>query len=140
MTKFLLDYLHKDKISVMGISWGAAFGANLVLDHPEYYDRLIAMSWPVDSIGYDNLSEYGYYQCMQCSSWKDFSVLNRTDYQVPVYVIMGDRDDTVMTPVTKACYDRINAPDKGYYEVTGGHYMPMLLSEKLSEIVHGSAE
>ena len=34
----------------MGISWGAEFGAHLVLDHPEDYDMLIAMSWPIDDI------------------------------------------------------------------------------------------
>lgn len=235
MTKFLLDYLHKDKITVMGISWGAAFGANLVLAHPEYYDKLIAMSWPVDGIemqkafkeqalewtkddpelhkaaeniitdqaeydsmsldeqrlagleqyainekycepdslfagdvslvsamifnpycslkdyyntyiginkyiDYDNLTAFCYFQCMQIGSFKDFSVFDRTDYKVPVYVIMGDQDYTVMTSVTKAYFDRITAPDKQYFEVKGGHYMPMLLSEKLSETVHAIAK
>ena len=37
-------------------------------------------------------------------------------------------------------YDNITAPDKAYYEVEGGHYMPMLLSEKLSETVHEITE
>lgn len=235
MTKFLLDYLHKDKITVMGISWGAAFGANMVLDHPEHYDRLIALSWPVDgieiqkafkeqalewtkddpelhkkaeniiteqsvydsmtldeqykaameqysieekycepdslfagdvnvitavifnpycslkdyyntyyalphSIDYDNLSDFGYFQCMMQSSWKDFSVLDRTEYKVPVYTVNGSKDYTIMPCVVKEYFDSINAPDKAYYEVEGGHYMPMLLSERLSEIVHEITE
>ena len=235
MTKFLLDYLHTDKITVMGISWGAALGANMVLDHPEHYDKLIALSWPVDnieiqkafkeqalewtnddpelhkkaeniiteqsvydsmsldeqyqaaleqysieekycepdslfvgdvnvitsvifnpycslkdyyniyvalphSIDYDNLSRFCYFQCMMKGSWEDFSVLDRKKYKVPVYTINGNKDYTIMPSVTKAYFDSINAPDKAYYEVEGGHYMPMLLSDNLSEIVHEITE
>ena len=235
MTQFLRDYLQTDKITLMGISWGAAFGANMVLDHPEYYDSLIALSWPVDNIeiqkgfkelalewtkddpafhkkaenivteqavydsmtleeqyhssleldsiaekycepdtysaadisliaaiifnpycslknyyntyiarprsyDYENLSRNCYFESMQMGTMKAFSVLDRTAYQVPVYVVMGDKDYTVMTSVTKAYYDSITAPDKSYYEVPGGHFMPMLLSEKLSAIVHEITE
>ena len=230
MTKFLLDYMGKDKISILGISWGAAFGSNLVLDHPEYYETLYALSLPVDNIEiqkaykdmalewtknapelhklaeniiteqakYDSMSyeeqrlaqveqysfeekyaepdsltagdvnilaayvfnpyyslkdyyntfyasapknpdefeDYCYYHCAMKGTWKDFSILDRTDYKVPVYIIMGNKDYTVMTSVTKAYYERISAPDKNYYEVEGGHYMPMLRSARLSEIVH----
>ena len=231
MTKFLLDYMHTDKITVMGISWGAAFGANMVLDHPEYYDKLIALSWPVDnieiqkafkeqalewtkddpefhkkaeniiteqsvydsmtfdeqleaskeqysieerycepdslfvgdvnlisamifnpywslkdyyniyvtqsnSLNYDNLSDFCYYQCMMKGSWEAFSVLDRTEYKVPVYTINGNKDYTIMPCVVKEYFDSITAPDKAYYEVEGGHYMPMLLSDQLSETVH----
>lgn len=215
MTKFLLDYMDKDKISLMGISWGAAFGAGLVLDHPENYDRLFALSLPVDNIeqlkalknealewtkndpkyhaiaesiitdqaDFDKYTEpdsefagdvdvisamifcpywsvrdyynmffasvptkvedfpqYPYLACCQWGNMSVISVLDRTDYKVPVYIIMGDKDYTVMTSVTKKYYDNITAPDKGYYEVEGGHYMPMLLSEKLSETVHEITE
>ena len=235
MTKFLLDYLDTDKLTVMGISWGAAFGANMVLDHPEHYDTLIAMSWPVDgieiqkafkeqalewtkddpelhkkaeniiteqavydsmtfdemysaameqyaveaaycepdslfagdvnvitamlfnpycslkdyyntyvalpnSIDMDHMSDYCYAQCSMQKSWKAFSVLDRTEYQVPVYTINGDQDYSIMPCVVKDYFDSITAPDKAYYEVEGGHYMPMLLSERLSEIVHEITE
>ncbi len=56
MTEYLLDRFGVDKISIMGISWGAAFGANLVLDHPEHYDKLIALSMVVD--GMETLKAY----------------------------------------------------------------------------------
>lgn len=234
MTKFLLDYMDKDKISIMGISWGAAFGARLVLNHPENYDRFFALSLPVDNIeqlkalknvalewtkndpeyraiaesiiidqaDFDKMTteekrqlsmewnklyekytepdsefagdvnvisamifcpywsvkdyynmffasvptkvedfpQYPYLDCGQWGNMSTISVLDRTDYKVPVYIIMGDKDYTVMTSVTKKYYDNITAPDKGYYEVEGGHYMPMLLSEKLSETVHEITE
>ena len=230
MTKFLLDYMGKDRISVLGISWGAAFGSNLVLNHPEYYDRLFSLSLPVDNIemlkalkeqslewtkddpelhkiaesiiteqsvwdtmtteemrqtslewnkikdkytepdsefagdvnipsamifcpywslrdyynmffasiprSIEDIPDYPYLDCGQYGNMDAFSVWDRTDYKVPVYMIMGDEDYTVMTSVAKAYYDRITAPDKEYYEVEGGHYMPMIQSERLSEIVH----
>ena len=77
---------------------------------------------------------------MMKGSWEDFSVLDRKEYKVPVYTINGSKDYTIMPCVTKAYFTSINAPDKAYYEVEGGHYMPMLLSDNLSEIVHEITE
>lgn len=229
MTEYLLDRFGTDKITVMGISWGAVFGANLVLDHPERYDKLIALSMIVDGMetrkaykewalevtkddpelhriaenmmteqseydsipldeqiqkelqdmfinekyfpkdeykgdfnqtlalifnpdyslkAYFNVLEslpkdvesldesYCYYSCFSSGSYKAFSVLDRTDYKVPVYIVMGDKDYNVMTSVTKKYFDSITAPDKAYFEVEGGHESPMLRSGELSEIVH----
>jgi len=48
ITKYLLDYLHKDKISLIGHSWGSYFGANLSLNFPEYYDYYIGTGQLVD--------------------------------------------------------------------------------------------
>lgn len=236
MTEYLRKEFGRDKISVMGISFGAALGANLVLDHPEYYEELFALSLPVDQLEiqrafkeaalewtkddpelrevaeriiteqaqYDSMTlaeqldaitdqgqintkyveanslsgadvniiatyifnpyyslkdfyngfyasqpksveeyeDYNYYSAvvgLRAEGYKS-SVLNRTDYDVPVYIIMGDSDYTVMTPVAKAYYEKINAPRKEYFEVEGGHYMPMLRTEELSAIVHAIAE
>lgn len=41
VTEYILDYLSKDKITILGHSWGSLFGANLVLEYPEYYDCFI---------------------------------------------------------------------------------------------------
>ncbi|MCR4643368.1 MAG: alpha/beta hydrolase [Lachnospiraceae bacterium] len=229
MTAYLLDRFGVDRISVMGISWGAVFGANLVLDHPEHYDKLIALSMIVDgmetqkaykekaleltkddpelhriaenimteqseydSLPYEELikreieamslnencvpqdtykgdfnqllalifnpdytlkayfnvlaslpkdiesidDSFCYYYCISSGSYKAFSVLKRTEYKVPVYIVMGNKDYTVMTSVTKKYFDSITAPHKEYYEVEGGHDAPMLRSEELSGIVH----
>lgn len=48
VTEFLLDYLMKDKITILGHSWGAIYGANLVLEYPEYYDCFIGTGQLVD--------------------------------------------------------------------------------------------
>lgn len=48
MTKFLLDHLGKDKLTILGHSWGTYLGANLVLDYPEYYDAFIGAGQLID--------------------------------------------------------------------------------------------
>lgn len=48
MTKFLLDHLGKEKLTVLGHSWGTIFGCNLVLAYPEYYDCYIGTGQLVD--------------------------------------------------------------------------------------------
>lgn len=48
MTKFILDYLGKDKITVLGHSWGTFYGCNLVLEYPEYYEAYIGTGQLVD--------------------------------------------------------------------------------------------
>ena len=48
MTKYLLDYLGKDKITLLGHSWGTYFGCNLVLEYPEYYECYIGTGQLVD--------------------------------------------------------------------------------------------
>lgn len=48
MTKYLLDYLGKDKVTLLGHSWGTYLGCNLVLEYPEYYECYIGTGQLVD--------------------------------------------------------------------------------------------
>jgi len=48
VTKFVLDYLSKDKLTILGHSWGSIYGANLVLEYPEYYECFIGAGQLVD--------------------------------------------------------------------------------------------
>lgn len=48
LTEFILEYLSKDKITILGHSWGAIYGANLVLEYPEYYECFIGAGQLVD--------------------------------------------------------------------------------------------
>lgn len=48
VTEFVLDYLSKDKLTVLGHSWGSIYGANLVLEYPEYYECFIGAGQLVD--------------------------------------------------------------------------------------------
>ena len=48
MTEYLLDYMGKDKITLLGHSWGSLFGANLALAYPEYYDAFIGTGQFID--------------------------------------------------------------------------------------------
>ena len=48
LTEFILEYLSKDKITILGHSWGSIFGANLVFEYPEYYECFIGAGQLVD--------------------------------------------------------------------------------------------
>lgn len=48
MTNFLREYLHKDRISLVGHSWGTFLGSALVLNYPELYDAYIGTGQVVD--------------------------------------------------------------------------------------------
>ena len=48
LTEFILEYLSKDKITILGHSWGSIYGANLVLEYPEYYECFIGAGQLVD--------------------------------------------------------------------------------------------
>ena len=48
LTEFLLAYLSKDKVTILGHSWGSIYGANLVLEHPEYFECFIGTGQLVD--------------------------------------------------------------------------------------------
>ena len=50
VTEFILKYLSKEKITILGHSWGSMYGANLVLAYPEYYECFIGVGQLVDSL------------------------------------------------------------------------------------------
>lgn len=50
VTEFLLSYLSKEKLTILGHSWGSIYGANLVQEYPDYYDCFIGAGQLVDYI------------------------------------------------------------------------------------------
>jgi Predicted hydrolases or acyltransferases (alpha/beta hydrolase superfamily) len=48
MTEYLRGFLHVDKITLLGHSWGSYLGANLALAYPEYYDAFIGTGQFID--------------------------------------------------------------------------------------------
>ncbi|MCR5805716.1 MAG: alpha/beta hydrolase [Oscillospiraceae bacterium] len=48
MTEYLLGYMNKDKITLLGHSWGSLYGANLVLEYPGYYEAFIGTGQFID--------------------------------------------------------------------------------------------
>ncbi len=49
LTEFLLEHLNREKITLLGHSWGSIFGANLVLEYPQYYECFIGTGQLVDN-------------------------------------------------------------------------------------------
>ena len=68
----------------------------------------------------------------------DFDLSEKTEYAVPIYVLQGSNDD--YCGVIKSYYDRINAPDKEFQYIDGGHDSTLMQSEKLAQFVHEIAE
>ena len=60
LTEFLLDYMGREKLTILGHSWGSCYGANLVLAYPEYYDCL-SRDRHGDTAGQD--SRYSHHIC-----------------------------------------------------------------------------
>ncbi|MGN0483077.1 MAG: alpha/beta hydrolase [Lachnospiraceae bacterium] len=50
MTEFLLDHMGKEKLTILGHSWGSYYGANLVLANPQYYECFIGTGQLVDMV------------------------------------------------------------------------------------------
>lgn len=65
-----------------------------------------------------------------------------TEYEMPFYLIEGDKDHGVATMVEVAAdyFEKVNAPDKEMLYVDGGHGSPMLRCDQLAEFVHKIAE
>ena len=66
----------------------------------------------------------------------DFTIKNKTDYQMPVYILAGKYDDYNIGGIMKNYYDSITAPDKDFRYVEGGHIAAMLHPEELAQFVH----
>lgn len=213
MTKYLLDYLNKDKITLLGHSWGSYFGSNLVLEYPEYYDCYIGTGQLVDMhqneiafkeaatewVGDDEeglkllevitpehltmehlntrnliMERYGYGMMVDgtdynlpatvifnpyytVSDWvkflnsdytvymdfilsdefDKFSLIGKTEYEVPYFNINGNRDYQTNYQLAQDYFDEIDAPYKKLYLMEDTtHGLLESKSEAFSEILH----
>ena len=214
LTEFILNYLHKDKLTILGHSWGSLYGANLVLEYPEYYDAFIGTGQVVDfdenekrlyeaavkwvgndkdgleilkKLNYDNgmsmeyalarneiMDKYGYgmmkdgtdynivsalifnpnyslidhfklftinndayMNFMNSEEFKNFSLFDRYDYEVPFYNINGDKDYQASYELASEYYEKVNAPYKKLYVMKDAtHGLLESRSEEFSKIIH----
>lgn len=213
MTRFIIDYLGKDKITILGHSWGTYFGSNLVLEYPQYYDCYIgtgqlvdfyqnevafreeAAKWAenddegkllidrltvgdfstdyfvarntlMEKYGYDMLvdgtdyniiaaqifnpyyslgdfwrwlsSDYAVYGTfLNSDQFSKFSLIGKTDYQVPFYNINGDKDYQTNYLIAQEYFETINAPHKEMYIMKDTtHGLLESKSDEFSNILH----
>ena len=96
----------------------------LLGSQPEYYNMLL------------DEHPYGDALCAQ------IPIGDRTEYEMPFYVIEGDKDHgpTTMVELAADYYEEVDAPYKKLFYINGGHGSPLLKCEKLAEIVHEIAE
>ena len=217
MTKYLLDYLGNDKITLLGHSWGTYFGCNLVLEYPEYYECYIgtgqlvdfyqneiafkeeAIKWAgndeesnrlIEKLNIDDFSteyymarnalmeKYGYdmfadgtdynliaaqvfnpyyslgdfykyinsdlsvyAEFLKSDEFNKFSLLGKTDYQVPFYNINGDKDYQTNYLIAQDYFELVNAPRKKMYIMEDTtHGLLESKSEEFSDILHEIAQ
>ncbi|MBD5478774.1 MAG: alpha/beta hydrolase [Lachnospiraceae bacterium] len=217
MTKFLIDYLDKEKITILGHSWGTYYGCNLVLAYPQYYDcyigtgqlvdmyqnevafKEIAREWVGDDeeglellasitpghyteeyfrarnllmqkYGYDMLrdgTDYNvlaaeifnpyyslpdwvkllnsdasvYTDFLMSDEFNKFSLLGKTEYEVPYYNINGDCDYQTNYVQAQEYFDEIDTPYKRLYMMEDTtHGLLESKSEAFSEILHEIAK
>lgn len=217
MTRFVLDYLDKDKITLLGHSWGTYFGSNLVLEYPEYYECYIgtgqlvdfyqnetafkeeAVKWTendeegkrliekldvgdfsmeyyaarnalMEKYGYDmfadgtdynliaaqifnpyySLGDFYHYihsdfsvydEFLGSDEFNKFSLLGKTDYQVPFYNINGDKDYQTNYLIAQDYFELVNAPRKKMYLMKDTtHGLLESKSEEFSDILHEIAQ
>lgn len=73
ITDYILDYLGKDKLTVMGISWGSFYGIDFAYNHPEKVECYIGLNQTVgyykDSVAY---SMSVWIRMAQCLKEADF--------------------------------------------------------------------
>ena len=69
-------------------------------------------------------------------------ISQRTEYEMPFYLIEGSKDHGVSNMVELAAdyFETVNAPDKEITYVDGGHGSPMLRCDQLAAFVHQIAE
>ena len=249
MTDYILDYLGKDKLTIMGISWGSFYGIDFAYKYPQKVECYIGLSQTVgyyeDFVRYNmsgwvemakilkaadylsseeyelaeqidlieleqyltetsvgntatvsskskdaffkllsshkkkvlsEMSEHGYadpfrecdinilasvlfcpyytlwetyqvYKVYDDSSYnglslethspgEDNSLLDRTEYQCPIYFLLAENDLSCNPKMAELYFESINAPDKGLGYTTGGHECTMYHSEDLVNFIH----
>lgn len=230
MTEFLCKHLGKEKITLLGHSWGSVYASNLALEYPEKYDAVIVMALMVDmpeskemfkewaleqsandpelhalaekidpsmiavdeeqedilnrlDRAYNHSDDYfkdsdknllaalwfnpnctlkEQWTMMMSGKYNDYimdlvggerctisfpvvqslSIRDRTEYEVPYYVILGSKDhgSVNMAEEAAAYFEKVKAPDKELFYIEGGHAAPLLKTKELSEYVHKIAE
>jgi len=216
VTKYILNYLHKDKIVLLGYSWGTILGTNIVLEHPEYYQYYIGTGQVIDArenekslieaakewskgdkegeelvakldlnlstteaakdrievlkrYHYDALAEkpdynvpsaaffnpyYSlsdlykllfsrsntspkYIDFISSTKFNEFSLLNRTEYQIPYYNINGDHDYQANCFQAEEYFNNVKAPRKKYYKMNDmNHGLLFVHSDEFSKYIH----
>jgi len=226
VTKYIINYLHKDKITLIGHSWGTYFGCNLILKYPEYYNYYIGTGQLIDVYqnevaflkaarewskgdeeseklvkiieekvnannldmeyqiyknkletkygynSYDNknekpdynrniayyfnpyhslLSVYKFLRGMTIGTnyekfftspeFEKFSLLNRTEYQIPYYNINGDCDYATNNVIAENYFNMVKAPRKKLYTMKNmAHGLLEIRSGEFSNFVHDIAK
>ena len=87
-------------------------------------------------------SDYSTYEeFLRSDEFNKFSLLGKTDYQVPFYNINGDRDFQTNYLIAQDYFESVNAPRKKIYIMENTtHGLLESKSEEFSDILHEIAQ
>jgi len=68
----------------------------------------------------------------------DFPLSEITDFEMPVYILQGNKD--CQCGALQKYFEQVNAPDKEFRMIEGGHSSTLAKSEELAEFIHEIAE
>jgi len=222
MTRYLLKYLHKDKLILIGHSWGSCFGSNLSLKYPEYYQYYIGTGQLIDikqneealievakewskgdkegealvakmeanvnkrnfeyyTVREEVMERYNYHvfaegpdynliaalffnpyysltdlykminisdelqikymEFLSAPEFDNFSLLNRTEFPIPYYNILGDKDYQTNYLQAEEHFNKVKAPRKKLYIMKNmTHGLMAVRSGEFSDIMHEIAK
>ena len=111
-----------------------------IVKDPDFSLAAAAFFNPYYSISDWTRCKLDYYDLETCDRLiNNFPSLSEiTDFEMPVYVLQGDRD--CHCGADQKFFEQVNAPDKEFRTINGGHSSTLLHSKELAQFIHDIAE
>ena len=121
------------------------YGYNMLVDGTDYNLIAAQVFNPyyslADFYNYINSDYSVYEEFLRSDEFNKFSLLGKTDYQVPFYNINGDKDYQTNYLIAQDYFESVNAPRKKLYIMKDTtHGLLESKSEEFSDIVHEIAQ
>jgi len=150
---YLKNRYHKQKIVLLGHSWGSILGSLFVKQHPEEVAYYIGVGQVINKLASERLNYAKVKRAIVQTNdqgamkFSDLSALikgNRAnrelmafsgnfdlnaepaEYKVPIYYIVGEHDWQTPSVLAQEYFARIKAPDKKIYTIPNAGHMTMV--------------
>lgn len=118
VTHYLRNRFGKEKIYIMGHSWGSLLGVMTVKQQPELFHAYVGIGQIAQQMRSERLA-YTYMSMIQMDLIKQVPCL-----QVPVYIFQGRYDYQASYVVAKDFITALKAPIKGFYTFENSAHSP----------------
>ncbi len=104
LAEYLIERLQKEKIILLGTSWGSILGTKMDKEHR--YDG--------DDYSFVNFVGHKKMGIKAMNATVDF-LEDGLEFAIPVYFIQGENDILTPPEITRAYFDKLRAPKKKYF-------------------------